>query len=234
MAVSKPGPARCVLLFARAPRSEAAAKGLRRGEALFALARNRVVKAVAALRDVDLVFVPPAAQSGGDFGERLETAMREAALRGYGEIVAVPGDVPALMARDLDAAFRALLEHETVLGPSPDGGVWLIGLRAGAVSLPEFFEKVPWLTSGVFDALVGNAPGSALLGEHSDLDRRSDAARLREALRVAHGDPMLLDVLEAVLGQARSPSFQRSPRECRPPFTAPARSRAPPPLLLAF
>lgn len=232
--VSTLRPARCVLLFARAPRAEAAAKGLGRGEALFTLARNRVIRAVAALPGVDLVFVPPAAQSGGDFGERLESAFREAALRGYGEIVAVPGDVPQLTARDLDAAFQALSESDTVLGPARDGGVWLIGLRASAVCLPDFFERVPWRTPRVFDTLCGNAPEAVVLGELLDVDRHADAMRLRAALRAAKRDAVLLAVLEAFLGRRSEFFAQRSLRKISASFIPTPPSRAPPLSLFTF
>jgi glycosyltransferase A (GT-A) superfamily protein (DUF2064 family) len=230
---SRPGPARCVLLFARAPRAEAAAKGLCQGEALFTLARNRVVQAVAALPDVELVFVPPAAQSGENFGERLESAFREAALRGYGEIVAVPGDVPALATRDLDAAFRALSGSDTVLGPSRDGGVWLIGLRAGTVSLSDFFEGVPWLTSRVLGALVSNAPGSAVLSERGDVDLRADALRMLRAARVAL-DSDLVAALGILLGVSPSIRAAGASFAALAPLSLPLHSRAPPLLLLSF
>jgi glycosyltransferase A (GT-A) superfamily protein (DUF2064 family) len=227
-------PRRCVLLFARAPRAEAAVKGLRGGEALFALSQGRVRDAVAALPGVELVLVPPAAQAGTDFGEKLEAAFRNAACRGYEEIVAVPGDVPELTARDLAAAFQALSASDRVLGPSRDGGVWLIGLRADAVSLPDFFGRVPWRTPQVLAALLGNAPKVFLLGELLDVDRRADAMRLRDALRAAKRDARLLAVLEVVLGRRRALSPREALRESPPPFTAPPPSRAPPPFLLSF
>ena len=227
-------PRRCVLLFARAPRAEASAKGLRGGEALFALAQGRVRDAVAALPGVELVLVPPAAQAGTDFGEKLEAAFRNVACRGYEEIVAVPGDVPELTARDLAAAFRALSVSDRVLGPSRDGGVWLIGLRADAVSLPDFFGRVPWRTPRVLAALLGNAPKAFLLGELLDVDRRADAMRLRDALRAAKRDARLLAVLEVLLGRRRALSPREALRESPPPFTAPPPSRAPPPFLLSF
>ncbi|HEX5855624.1 MAG TPA: DUF2064 domain-containing protein [Thermoanaerobaculia bacterium] len=237
--MSRPGfaPSRCVLLFARAPRAEAAAKGLRGGEALFALSQDRVRDAVAALPGVELVVVPPAAQAGAEFGGKLEAAFRGAARRGCGEIVAVPGDVPGLTARDLEAAFRALSESDTVLGPSRDGGVWLIGLRAGEVSLSDFFEGVPWLTSRVFEALVGNAPRAALLAELLDVDRRADARRLRESFRATKRgkqDAILLTVLDAFLGRQPVLSPRKSRRESPSPLSAPLPSRAPPLLLLIF
>ena len=233
MTESNAGLSRCVLLFAREPRAEAAAKRLGRGEGLFALARNRVVRAVAALPGVDLVLVPPSAQSGGDFGERLESAFREAALQGYEEVVAVPGDVPELSARDLDAAFRSLSTSDTVLGPSPDGGVWLIGLNAGHVAFSDFFEGVPWRTQRVFEALLSNASGSAVLTEMGDVDLRTDALRLSRAARAALDDE-LAAVLGVLLGV--SPSFRadRTSFAAVTPLSLPPNSRAPPLLPLTF
>jgi 2-phospho-L-lactate guanylyltransferase (CobY/MobA/RfbA family) len=229
--VLRPGPPRCVLLFARAPRAEAAAKGLGGGEGLFALARDRVVRAVADLPGVDLVVVPPASQSGGDFGARLEGAFREAARRGYREIVAVPGDVPELTARDLDSAFHALEETDTVLGPSPDGGVWLIGLDAREVAFSDSFERVPWRTRRVFETLVENAPNAAILREHLDVDRRADARRLSDAVRTARTafDHELFAALGTLLG-ASSPSRRAAEPETvsLPPLAHQPASRAPP------
>jgi len=233
MIVSRPGPSRCVLLFAREPRAEAAAKGLVRSEALFTLARNRVIAAVEALPGVDLVFVPPAAQSGAGFGERLGGAFREAALRGYREIVAVPGDVPELAGWNLRAAFQALSESDTVLGPSPDGGVWLIGLRAGAISPSDLFERVPWRTQRVFEALLSNARASVVLAEMGDVDRRADARRMRRAARAAF-DVDLVAALGTLLGVSPSLRADGTVPAAFPPLSLSPASRAPPSPLFAF
>jgi Uncharacterized protein conserved in bacteria (DUF2064) len=228
-----PAPSRCVLLFARAPRAEAAAKRLRGGEALFALSQGRVRDAVAALPGVELVLVPPAAQAGTGFGEKLEAAFRDAARRGYEEIVAVPGDVPELTARDLAAAFRALSESDTVLGPSRDGGVWLIGIRAGAVLPSDFFEDVPWLTARVFEALVSNVPGSVVLAERDDVDLRADASRMSRAARAAF-DVELVAALGILLGESPSIRAAGTSFAALASLSLPPPSRAPPLLLLTF
>ena len=226
-------PRRCVLLFARAPRAEAAAKGLRGGEALFALSQSRVRAAVDALSGVELVLVPPAAQAGADFGGKLEAAFRDAAHHGYEEIIAVPGDVPEVTAQDLASAFRALSGSDIVLGPSSDGGVWLIGLRAEAVVLSDLFERIPWRTPHVRDALVANAPEAVLLDELVDIDRRGDALRMRGHTRVA-SDFELAAALDGLLG-ASFPirPFATAPASL-PPLSPPPASRAPPPSLLVF
>ena len=152
---------------------------------LFAFSMRRVSEATRIL-GVDLVLAsdrsaPEEArvvrQRGRGFGERLKNAFADARAAGYAEIVAVPGDVPGLSEAQLDAAFRTLETREVVLGPSPDGGVWLIGSAAGT-DLSKLFEKVPWRTAGVFSALVRNAPGAGLLDALRDVDRPSDLAVL--------------------------------------------------------
>lgn len=224
---------RCVLLFTRAPRAEAAVKGLRGGEALFALSQGRVRAAVDALSGVELVLVPPAAQAGADFGGKLEAAFRDAVHRGYEEIVAVPGDVPEVTAQDLDSAFRGLSGSDVVLGPSSDGGVWLIGLRAEAVVLSDFFERIPWRTPHVLDALVAKAPEAALLAELVDIDRRADARRMRRGARAAF-DAELEEALGILLGVSPSTRASGISFAALALLSLPPPSRAPPLRLLTF
>src|SRR5205807_1266758 len=109
---------------------------------------RRVAEAVRSLGGADLLVVGAAApgrppgvrrleQRGASFGERLRNALADARGLGYREVVAVPGDVPGLSAAHLRAAFAALGRHPVVLGPSPDGGVYLLGTREGADRLFE-------------------------------------------------------------------------------------------------
>src|SRR5260221_148927 len=170
-----PAPRRCVMLFARAPRAEARAKQLAQAEPLFALASRRVVAAARMLEEVDLLVVCPAAepgpaagpagalrlaQRGRGFRERLENAFADARALGYGEIVAVPGDVPGLSAAHLAAAFAALRRKPTVFGPSPDGGVYLIGARDPVDGLSA---GVRWRTRHVLGDLTRRAGGGGRL-----------------------------------------------------------------------
>ena len=63
-------------------------------------------------------------------------------------------DVEAIVFReDIDEAFDALKSHDLVLGPSTDGGYWLIGLREPA----DLFDHMEWGTSSVFDKTVAAA-----------------------------------------------------------------------------
>ena len=165
----------CILVFARESRAEARAKRLRRGRAVFDYAQARLQTAAARMPDVDLVVCgasPVAAagrflaQRGASFGERLENAFADALARGYERVVAAPIDVPRLGLAHLRQALDALATRSLVYGPSPDGGVYLLGLRAEA--LPRL-RGVRWQSSRV----------------SADLSR--DAAVLRDCLRDIDG-----------------------------------------------
>jgi len=83
-------------------------------------------------------------QGGGDLGIRMRRALIACP---QGPVVLVGGDIPALAARHVAAAFRLLGQHALVFGPAEDGGFWLVGARCGP-RLPSLFERVRW--SGPF------------------------------------------------------------------------------------
>ncbi len=207
------------------------------GGRLFAFSVRRVAEATRALGRIDLILAgdgpaPEEArvlpQRGRGFGERLKNAFEDARAAGYAEIVAVPVDVPGIHAAHLDAAFRALETRDTVLGPSPDGGVWLIGLRPSAAAPSDIFRNVPWLTAGVFPALVRHSPGAALLDALFDVDRPSDLAALASEPRL---DPALAALIRS-LRSGPAPSarvrlaLRRRPRSVTPARAPPARLAA--------
>jgi 2-phospho-L-lactate guanylyltransferase (CobY/MobA/RfbA family) len=214
---------RCILLFARAADEEARAKRLSRARGVFALARRRVVAAASALSGVDLLAVGPGGlpQRGGDFAERLANAFADARARGYREIVAVPTDVPRLGARELAEAFRRLAAADVVLGPSPDGGAYLIGCRTDPAAL---FRGVRWRTAGAFADLAANAGAPAVLDPLEDIDRRADLRTLD-----VRGDRELAALLAF--------SLPHGPEDVRRAVPAPLAhslaNRPPPPALLS-
>jgi hypothetical protein len=183
---------RCVLLFAVPAAAEARAKRLGRAGLLLGYARRRLASAVAELPDVDLVAVgggalPPGSrtlpQRGRSFGERLENAFADARALGYQKIVAVPGDVPQLGAAVLARAFELLETRRTVLGPSPDGGVYLLGCRLGRQpgcwqAPAALLAGIAWRRATVFAELLARAAGAAVLPPLADLDAPRDLAAL--------------------------------------------------------
>lgn len=87
-------------------------------------------------------------QQGNDLGARMYHALESGLSRG-GPVLLIGTDCPTLMAEDLHEAFAALAHgHDAVLGPSADGGYYLIGLN---VPLPQLFNEMPWSTSSVLN-----------------------------------------------------------------------------------
>ena len=222
---------RCVVVFARTPPVEARAKGMPAAARLFACARARVLAAAAAsgadvlLSAPDLVGSPPGGtvalpQRGRTFEERLRSAFADARALGYSEIVVVPGDVPGLRADHLREALRRLRACPTVLGPSPDGGVYLLGVRG---EYEGVLAGVPWRSRRVHARLLANAPGAAVFPPLADLDGHAHLRALRAEARL---DAELALLVAALLARsASSPALtcalpldpHRSPDACRPP-----------------
>src|SRR5438874_1434404 len=137
--------ARALVLFARSPWREAAAKGLRGDTArLFRRLIGAWMRAgaasgaqvIVACDDSDrdaLAQIEPAigritlAQRGVTFGERLANAADDAFALGYERVLVAGIDAPP---PNLARAFALLDEHEIVAAPATDGGVNLIGLCA--------------------------------------------------------------------------------------------------------
>jgi uncharacterized protein len=83
-------------------------------------------------------------QSSGDLGTRLAAAAH-AVPPGRGWL-AIGADCPRLDAALLREAAAIVAREEIVLGPSRDGGYYLLG---GPTPLPDLFSAMPWSTSRV-------------------------------------------------------------------------------------
>lgn len=96
-------------------------------------------------------------QGPGDLGARMGRVLRELPP---GPVVIVGSDIPGIDAGAAREAFRALRDHDAVLGPAGDGGYWLIGLRRRPrprAHLPgTLFRRVRWSTEHArADTLAG-------------------------------------------------------------------------------
>jgi len=128
-------------------------------------------------------------QRGDDLGERLYTALSEAAETSK-TVAALGSDHPTLPLAVVHRAFELLEEGaEVVLGPAEDGGYYLIALRAEAVAR-RLFEEIAWSTDQVLPATLERCRELGLrlelLPMASDVDTPEDLRRL--AARMAAGD----------------------------------------------
>ncbi len=91
-------------------------------------------------------------QVGGDLGRRMQAAFVHAFSDGMTAAVLVGSDIPDLSADLLAGAFAALRTTNVAIGPSRDGGYYLIGMRAEAADrlYPLLFKQIAWSTTEVF------------------------------------------------------------------------------------
>ena len=82
-------------------------------------------------------------------GARLDHALSHYLMHGYERAVIMNSDGPTLPVAYLRRAFAELTDHaDVVLGPSDDGGYYLIGLTRPC---PPLFRRIDWGTSEVLE-----------------------------------------------------------------------------------
>lgn len=119
-------------------------------------------------------------QGTGDLGQRMQRVMDRLTP---GPVVIIGSDVPGITAAHIARAFRALKAADAVIGPSTDGGYWLIGLRRRP-RVVRLFDGVRWSHSETLADTLKNAKGLrvARLEELDDIDEPSDYVRLGGSL----------------------------------------------------
>ncbi len=83
-------------------------------------------------------------QEGGNLGERMRRAFGDRFKEGYERVVIIGSDSPTLPTAYIEQALQS--EQEVVIGPSTDGGYYLVGMRE---KVTDIFEGVPWGTDRV-------------------------------------------------------------------------------------
>ncbi|WP_299592180.1 TIGR04282 family arsenosugar biosynthesis glycosyltransferase [uncultured Tateyamaria sp.] len=111
-------------------------------------------------------------QGRGNLGDRMIRMMRQAG----GPVCVIGADIPDITRKRISKAFAALGNHDSVFGPAPDGGYWLIGVKAGSKLGKSALNEVRWSTEHALDdsrAALG-MPRVALVDTLADVDTIDD------------------------------------------------------------
>jgi len=133
-------------------------------------------------------------QQGATRGQVLANLCEYAFRTGHRRVVLLLTDCPTVPDAFIIEAFDRLLIDDVVLGPTTEGGVYLVGL---SLERPELFLGLDWNGNGVFDALVDRAEAFGLIlgllphwyevEDREGLDRLASHVR---ALSVAGSDAL--------------------------------------------
>ena len=136
-------------------------------------------------------FLP---QGDGDLGARLRRAIAATLETGAAGAIALGADTPHLPLEWVARAADAVREGRHALGPSDDGGYYLVGVPAGG-DRPELFEGHPWGEPGVLESTRQSLAALGLdcleLPAFWDIDHRCDLVQWeRQCARVSgRADP---------------------------------------------
>ncbi len=117
-------------------------------------------------------------QPEGDLGVRLESLVQWSFGQGAERTVVLGSDSPSLPVEYIDRGLELLKERDIVLGPSTDGGYYLVGQRRGE---SRIFSDMNWSTGEVLAETLERLgeQSLALLPPWYDVDTPTEAAFLR-------------------------------------------------------
>lgn len=120
-------------------------------------------------------------QKGRDLGEKMKNAFNKCFSDGFHSVAIIGSDIPDLPRRIVEDAFQALEKNMAAVGPSLDGGYYLIGFSRESFA-PEVFDGIEWGTDSVCKTTVGIIENSGLrvhlLPAWRDIDRPEDIEAL--------------------------------------------------------
>src|SRR6266436_252846 len=130
------------------------------------------------------ITVPIVAQTGQGLAAGLTSVFAHFTTRGHQRVIAFNSDSPHLPASVLVAAFDSLESDDLVVGPTYDGGYYLVGARA---SYPGLFTSDGMGTGSALETLLRRA-GALGLSVHLtdpfyDIDVAADLSQLADDLK---------------------------------------------------
>jgi rSAM/selenodomain-associated transferase 1 len=113
-------------------------------------------------------------QTGEDLGQRMSNAFQEV-LKTHQNVILIGSDCVDLSHSGLQEAFMSLLYVDAIIGPSRDGGYYLIGMKT---QHPVLFDGIAWSSDSVYtntrEKLIQLVLNFNVLPERMDIDTKQD------------------------------------------------------------
>ncbi len=98
-------------------------------------------------------------QFGEGLGERMKFAFQLGFNDGFENIILIGSDMYDLSQHDLEKAFKALNNHNFVLGPAEDGGYYLLGMKK---MKSQLFQNKEWGSNIVLEETLNDLKNESL------------------------------------------------------------------------
>jgi len=123
-------------------------------------------------------------QKGDNLGDKMKNAFKMSFDEDYGKVVLIMPDCPRLTDTIVEKAFKALGSNDFILGPTNDGGYYMIGMRG---YYPSVFENKKYSTGSVLkeaiDEMTKLGKTHFILPELVDVDLEDDLGKLRKMIQ---------------------------------------------------
>ncbi len=168
-----------IILFADLPDFEARAKSFcnavsqKATEKISSVLTNHFYQ-LANQTSANVLLVDTYQQKGKSFGEKIANAFAAVYAQGFDNVICIGNDCPDLDLLHLENTIAQVESGNVVLGPTLDGGAYLIGIPNQKFNLQNF-QNIHWQTSRTFSNLKALFPQDvSTLEVLTDLDSESD------------------------------------------------------------
>ena len=152
-------------------------------------------------------------QSDGSLGTRMAHFFKQAFALGAKRVVLIGSDCPDVSTDDIAAAFETLGQSDVVLGPTFDGGYYLVGMSN---QFHDIFSGITYSTESVFqetlDLAARNNIQCGCLDNRNDIDELEDLNQLIEAMLKKKNsgalDSRRVDLLDELIKICGDPPIQ--------------------------
>ncbi len=156
---------------------------------------NQHTKKIARQSGLPTFIITSTQQKGNSFGERLANAFQAIYQKGYDSVIAIGNDCLYLTPTFLKETATQLSIKKVVLGPTIDGGVYIIGLHKCQFQKTTF-QNFAWQKQQLFTQLQAHFEHYEILPTLSDAD---DAQSLQQSLSQLPFLNLLKKQLEQIL-----------------------------------
>jgi hypothetical protein len=173
-----------ILIFANSAEKEAERKSFLSSDVFSAL-NNQTLKTVEK-SGIQYFHFSEKNQVGSSFGERFSNAIETIFNKGFKNVITIGNDTPHLKTSHLVDTLHQLEKNDLVLGPSKDGGFYLMGIKKEHFN-KETFLKLPWQTSKlqncIASILSSNKLNIKFLEVLNDLDVLEDIKKILHSFK---------------------------------------------------
>lgn len=178
-----------ILIFANSSKEELKYKTIPKGSILFDGLTEHALN-TARKTGLPYFLISETVQNGNSFGERFVNAISSIFAMDFDNVITIGNDTPQLKVSDLVKASRLIGARKFVLGPSKDGGFYLMGLHKSQFDAIAFRE-LPWkkntLTNKIAALIAASNIDIIQLRVLLDLDTNADLKSILKGLKYRTG-----------------------------------------------